>query len=112
EAQGFKPVDQRVTLAVNDRNRVDFHLQVGATQERITVEDTTVKVQTDSSEISSVISGQQITELATNGRSIYTLINLTPGASSLQGDFQTPTPVGGDANVSFNGARPAHNIYL
>ena len=50
--------------------------------------------------------------MATNGRSIYTLVNLTPGASSLQGDFQVPTPVGGDANVSFNGNRPGHNIYL
>ena len=40
------------------------------------------------------------------------MVNLTTGASNLQGDFQTPTPVGGDANVSFNGNRPSHNIYL
>jgi hypothetical protein len=112
EAAGFKALEKRVEVAVGDRSRVDFNLQVGATQERVTVEAETVRVQTDSSEISDVISGQQITQLATNGRSIYTLINLTPGASSLQGDFQTPTPVGGDANVSFNGQRPSHNIYL
>jgi hypothetical protein len=112
EAAGFKPLEKHVEVAVGDRSRVDFNLQVGATQERVTVEAETVRVQTDSSEISDVISGQQITQLATNGRSIYTLINLTPGASSLQGDFQTPTPVGGDANVSFNGQRPGHNIYL
>ncbi|MBV9072139.1 MAG: TonB-dependent receptor [Acidobacteria bacterium] len=112
EAAGFKPIERRLALAVGDRTRLDFNLQVGPTQELVTVEDTAVRVQTDSSEISDVISGQQITELATNGRSIYTLINLTPGASSLQGDFQTPTPVGGDANVSFNGQRPGHNIYL
>ena len=112
EAQGFKPVEQRIAVAVGDRTRMDFHLQVGSTQEQVSVESTALRVQTDSSEISDVISGQQITQLATNGRSIYTLVNLTPGASSLQADFQTPTPVGGDANVSFNGSRPAHNIYL
>ena len=27
-------------------------------------------------------------------------------------DFQTPTPVGGDANVSFNGQRQGHNLYI
>ncbi len=37
---------------------------------------------------------------------------MTPGASSGQADFQIPTPVGGDANVSFNGLRQSHNLYL
>jgi Carboxypeptidase regulatory-like domain len=113
EAKGFR-VEQRqgVVLNVGDRTRLDFQLSIGSTSETITVEGDAVKVQTDSGEVSDVITGQQVTQLATNGGSIYTLINLTPGASSLQGDFQTPTPVGGDANVSFNGNRPAHNIYL
>ena len=53
-----------------------------------------------------------LAQLATNGRSMYSLISLTPGASSGQGDFQIPTPVGGDANVSFNGMRESHNLYL
>ena len=91
---------------------MDFKMEIGAAQERITVEATAVQVQSESSEVSDVISGRQISQLATNGRSIYTLINLTPGASGNQGDFQTPTPVGGDANVSFNGQRMGHNIYL
>jgi hypothetical protein len=87
-------------------------MQVGTAQETVTVEGVAVAVQSDSSEISQVVTGQQISQLATNGRSIYNFINLTPGSSSLQGDFQAPTPVGGDANVSFNGNRPSHNIYL
>jgi hypothetical protein len=113
EAKGFK-VEERhgVVLNVGDRARMDFQLSLGTTSETITVEENVLKVQTDSGEVSDVITGQQVTQLATNGRSIYTLVNLTPGASSLQGDFQVPTPVGGDANVSFNGNRPAHTIYL
>jgi len=112
QSGGFKQIDKSIVLNVNDRARLDFQLQVGAAQERVTVEATAVQVQSESSEVSQVITGQQVSQLATNGRSIYTLINLTPGASSNQGDFQTPTPVGGDAAVSFNGQRPSHNIYL
>jgi hypothetical protein len=110
---GFKAVERKdIVLNVGDRIRVDVQLQIGQAQETITVEATGITVQSDSGEISEIISGRQVSQLATNGRSIYALVNLTPGASSQQGDFQVPTPVGGDANVSFNGNRPGHNIYL
>src|SRR5580692_2195192 len=113
QAAGFKAAEQKdIALNVGDRTRIDFQMTMGGSQETVTVEANAVRIQTDSGEVSDLISGQQIEKLSTNGRSIYTLINLTPGASSLQNDFQTPTPVGGDANVSFNGARPGHNIYL
>ena len=92
--------------------RVDFKLEVGSAQEQVTVEAAAIAVQSDTGEVSSVITGQQIDQLATNGRSMYSLISLTPGASSGQSDFQIPTPVGGDANVSFNGMRESHNLYL
>jgi Carboxypeptidase regulatory-like domain len=112
-APGFKVAEQKnITLAVNDRARVDFKLAVGSAQEQVTVEAAAIAVQSESGEVSDVITGQQLTQLATNGRSMYSLISLTPGASSGQGDFQIPTPVGGDANVSFNGMRESHNIYL
>jgi hypothetical protein len=112
-ASGFKAVEQKdIVLSVNDRARVDFKLAVGSTSEQITVEAAAIAVQADTGEVSDVVTGQQISQLATNGRSMYSLISLTPGASSGQGDFQTPTPVGGDANVSFNGMRESHNLYL
>src|SRR5579884_2752223 len=39
EMSGFKPAEQRdVTLNVGDQDRVDFHLEVGNTQESVTVE--------------------------------------------------------------------------
>src|SRR5579871_3064827 len=112
-ASGFKVAEQsNIVLAVNDRTRVDFKLQVGSAQEQVTVEAAAIAVQSDTGEVSDLITGQQIAQLATNGRSMYSLISLTPGASSGQGDFQIPTPVGGDANVSFNGMRMSHNLYL
>ena len=113
DVAGFKRLEQNnIVLDVGARDRYDFRLQVGSASEQVTVEGTAVAIQTESGEVSEVITGKQVEGLATNGRSIYTLINQTTGASSLQGDFQTPTPVGGDANVSFNGQRQGHNIYL
>ena len=113
EASGFGIAQQNdVVLNVGDRARIDFALKMGAATETITVEADAVRVQSENGEVSSVITGQQITQLATNGRSMYSLANLTPGASSGQADFQTPTPVGGDAAMSFNGQRMSHNLYM
>src|SRR6202007_1707761 len=49
--------------------------------------------------------------IAVNGRSIYQLAALAPGASSQINNYVN-TPVGGDNNVEFNGMRQNHNIYL
>jgi hypothetical protein len=112
-ASGFKVGEQKgITLNVGDRTRVDFKLQVGSAQESVTVEANAVAVQTDSGEVSNVITGQQISQLATNGRSLYELFALAPGASSLQGARVGFTPVSGDSNVSINGQRAGHNLQL
>lgn len=109
----FKLAEQKdITLTVAERRRVDFQLQLGSAQESVTVEANAVQVQSDTGEVSDVISGQQITNLATNGRSVAELEALVPGASSAQMDFQVPTSAGGDFNVSFNGQRLVHNLWL
>src|SRR5580704_10539896 len=113
EAKGFKVSEQKdIAMTIGDRIRVDFQMQMGAAQETVTVEAAVVHVQTDSGEVSDLISGQEIAQLSTNGRSIYSLALLTPGASSNMPDFQVATPVGGSAAVSINGMRYAHNIWL
>jgi hypothetical protein len=112
EASGFKVAEQKdVVLQVGDRLRLDFPMKVGTSSETITVEANTITVQADSGELSNVITSQQVSQLAVNGRSIYQLAALTPGASSQINNFVN-TPVGGDANVAFNGLRQNHNIYL
>jgi hypothetical protein len=113
EAGGFRAETKSgIVLNVGDRARENFALQIGATQETVTVSATGIQLQTDSGEVSNVISGKQITQLESNGRSLYSLMNLTTGASSLQMDFQVPTPMGGDSSVSFNGMRNSHNLFL
>jgi hypothetical protein len=114
EASGFKSAERTaLTLNVGDRTRIDFALTLGATKETITVEADAVRVQTDSGEQSGVITSQQVAQLAVNGRSIYQLAALGPGASTAFGTgAYVNTPVGGDASVEFNGLRQNHNIYL
>ena len=118
ESTGFKTAEQKnVVLQVGDRTRIDFQMQVGGTQETITVEANPVRVQTESGEQSNVITGQQISQIAVSGRSMYQLAALVPGASSQIGGGGMSagvvnTPVGGDASVEFNGMRQNHNIYL
>jgi hypothetical protein len=112
EASGFKTAEQKgIVLQVGDRSRIDFQMQLGGAQETVTVEANAVRVQTDSGEQSNVITDQQMSQLSVNGRSIYQLAQLTPGASSQINGFVN-TPVGGDSNVEFNGMRQNHNIYL
>jgi hypothetical protein len=112
-ASGFKAAEQKnLVLTVGDRRRLDVALVVGSVQEQVTVEANAVAVQTDSGEVSNVISGQQVTQLATNGRSLYELFSLTPGASSIQTSRVAFTPVSADSNVSINGQRAGHNLQL
>src|SRR5580658_7405370 len=112
EANGFKTAEQKgIVLQVGDRSRIDFQMQLGGAQATVTVEANAVRVQTDSGEQSNVITDQQMSQIAVNGRSIYQLAALTPGASSGINSYVN-TPVGGDNNVEFNGMRQNHNIYL
>ena len=113
EASGFKTVERKgMVLQVGDRARADFELQVGGQQEMVTVEANTIAVQADTGEVSNVITGQQMQSLSVNGRGIYQLAALAPGASS-QIDVTAPnTPVGGSAGVEFSGMRQNHNLYL
>ena len=112
EASGFKVSEQKdVVVQVGDRLRIDFQMKVGTSSETVTVEANPIAVQSDSGELSNVITSQQVSQIAVNGRSIYQLAQLTPGASSQINGFVN-TPVGGDSNVEFNGMRQNHNIYL
>ncbi|HWZ98656.1 MAG TPA: carboxypeptidase-like regulatory domain-containing protein [Candidatus Dormibacteraeota bacterium] len=111
-ANGFKAVEQKdVVATVGDRLRIDFQMALGAASETVTVEANPIAVQADSGEVSNLITDKQVSQLAVNGRSIYQLAQLTPGASSQINGFVN-TPVGGDSNVEFNGLRQNHNIYL
>ncbi len=112
EAAGFKTaVRKELTLNVGDNVRVDFHLEAGSPKETVT-QAGTIKLRSDSGEVSDVITNRQVMQLPVNGRSLYSLAALTPGASSGQADFQLPSAMLGDADISYNGLRQSHNLYM
>ena len=113
EATGFRAYERTgLKLDSNDTVRVDAVLQVGQVSESVTVAADVVKVESDSSEVSDLISGRQVADLAINGRHMAALAILTPGASSDLPDFNLPISVGGSTYISFNGQRPEHNVWM
>ncbi len=81
ESKGFKTlVNQHVQLTVAYVQRVDFKLEVGELKEAITVEAQATLVDTATGRMSELITSSQVQNLPLNGRNIYQLIQLAPGA--------------------------------
>ena len=81
ELTGFKPVE-RVNLVLDAASRrpADFQLEVGNVTETISVAATTSQVETQSGDVSRVITGEQVNNIALNGRNYAQLVQLLPGA--------------------------------
>ena len=111
-ATGFKAVEQKdVTLTVGDRLRIDFQMALGSASDTVTVEANAIAVQSDSGEVSNLITDQQISQLAVNGRSMYQLAALTPGASShITGLCEYPGRWRCQRGIQRHA--PDHNIYM
>ncbi len=100
---GFKTaVRSGLELHVGDHLNLEIALELGAVSEQITVVADAPQVETESSEQSGLISGEQVRELQLNGRSFMTLIELLPGVSSDMPDRVDPNT---NPALSINGAR-------
>ena len=78
----------------------------------MTVEADALAVQTDSNVVSTLISSEQISEIATENRNFAALAALGLGVSSALPDCNTPTSVAANFTISVNGLRQSHNIWL
>jgi len=110
-AKGFKSYSAKnIILQVAEKKRVDVTLQLGQISDKIVVEGTNVaQVETQSSDLSGVVTGNEISQLELNGRSFVQLVALVPGVSNQTGqDFGG---VGLNQNISFsvNGGRVEYN---
>ena len=82
QVQGFKRwVREGIILQVNQRARVDVTLEVGGIEEKTTVVASSPLLNTDSSEVGTVIEERAIKELPLNGRNFAALVYLTPGVT-------------------------------
>jgi len=82
-AKGFEGfAENGITVNVSQTFRHDVKLTVGADTQTVTVEADALAVQTDSNVVSTLISSEQISEIATENRNFAALAALGLGVSS------------------------------
>lgn len=112
EQKGFSKAEQSdIRLNVDQVQRVDLTLSVGATTETVTVQAPAVAVETETSSIGQVVNERQVTQLPLNGRSFLDLLFLGAGAVQTNGEQGSMRAGEGNA-ISINGSRPTSNNYL
>ena len=112
-APGFqKFVRTGIVVNVAQTLEENVALTVGSQAQTVTVEADALQVQTETSEISTLISGEQVRQLATNGRNVVQLAALGAGVSSTLNPFGGIDALTSSNAISFNGQRQTHNVYL
>lgn len=122
---GFKPYKRTgLTIDVNTKLQIDITLEIGQQSEQITVSESAVQVETESTQMGDVVTGSVMTAVALNGRAFTDLLSLQPGIVPMS--TQTPdsivmsgvtvaiTPSGGlnPGNQSISGQREDANGFL
>jgi carboxypeptidase family protein len=122
---GFKPYKRAgLTIDVGTKLQVDIALELGAQSDQITVSDTGIHVEAESTQMGDVVAGSVMTAVGLNGRSFTDLLPLQPGIVPMS--TQTPdsvvmagatvaiTPSGGlnPGNQSISGQREDANGFL
>ena len=112
-AKGFQTYEQKgIVVNVSMTFRVDVKLTIGSESQTVTVEADALTVQADSNVVSTLISKDEITQLATENRNFAALAALGLGVSSALPSSNTPTSVASNFSISVNGLRESHNIWL
>ncbi len=115
EATGFKKtVKSGIIVNIADRQSTGvIALEVGGIENtvEVTADAAQLLVRTESGEISQTINGEQVRNLALNGRNYLDLVKLTPGVVSfVNGQVAGPGGLGG---FNINGTRAnSHNLTI
>ncbi len=112
-AQGFQKYTKTgIVVNVAQTVEADVALAVGSQEQTVTVAADALQVQTETSEVSTLINGEQVSQLATNGRNITSLAALGLGVSNNLPPFGGVNALTSANGISFNGTRTTHNIYM
>ena len=110
---GFKTYTATgIVVDVSATVRNDVRLEVGSASQTVTVQANALQVQSETSEVSSLITGDQVLQLSTNGRSMMALTTLGTGVTNQLPQFNGVTAQGASAEINFNGSRWDHNNWL
>ncbi|HEY3841052.1 MAG TPA: carboxypeptidase-like regulatory domain-containing protein, partial [Bryobacteraceae bacterium] len=108
--QTFTTTGIVVNVAQTLEENVAF--KVGAATQTVSVQANALQTQTETSEVSTLISSQQVEQLSTNGRNVTQLAALGLGVSNTLPSFGGVDALTSANTISFNGTRTTHNIYL
>ncbi|MEP6944296.1 MAG: carboxypeptidase regulatory-like domain-containing protein [Acidobacteriota bacterium] len=85
-SSGFKKaVQSGIVLQVNDTRKVDVVLEVGAVSEQVNITSEPPTVNTSTVELGRTVQNKEIENLPLVERSLYSLLDLTPGVQSNNG---------------------------
>jgi len=90
EAPGFKTfTNNNVPLNAGTTQRADFKMSLGQAREVVEVSGEVAAVNTEDSKLATTVNATQISNLPLNGRNVYDLMQLAPGAVNVTGtDFE------------------------
>jgi hypothetical protein len=116
EATGFQKAEvSQFQLSVDQVARINVQLNIGEVAEKVSVEASTVALQTENVTVGTVIDSQKVVELPLNGRSFVQLALLTPGVNpGTPGSItvrRSRGAVGQQVGMSANGARDTQNRF-
>ena len=116
---GFKTaVRSDVPLVVNQTSAIDFTLDTGTVNQKVTVEANAVALETSTSELGVAIVRQEVNNLPLNGRNFTQLLDLTPGVSTINvsqnnsGGGVWSNPVGSFSYPAVNGQTNRSDFFL
>jgi hypothetical protein len=111
-ARGFKTVERaNVLLNVGASVRVNFTLEVGGVNETVTVNAEAPVLKTETGEVSTIVSGTQVTEIPVNGRNFTQFLALGTGVVSQQTGRQMGLGQEGNPLMAVHGGRISMNKY-
>jgi hypothetical protein len=112
-AKGFETYTRTgLPLNVSQTLAADVKLTVGAETVEVSVSADQLQVQTESNDVSTLITGEQVTSIATENRNFTALAALGLGVSSNLPSNNPPSASASSASISVNGLRQSHNIWL
>ena len=115
ELQGFKTVEQKVDLHVEQTVRVNFTMEIGTLSETAEVTGVAPLITTENATVGTVIENRRIVELPLNGRNFLSLVALSPNVSAeFAGAGQAGDRQGGsraNQQLSISGQRREFNYY-
>jgi len=119
-AAGFRTTTvSEFNLAVNQSSTIDIALEVGTLAQTLAIEARSSAIESQTSELGTVVSAKQVVDLPLNGRNFTQLLALTPGVAPVSvsqnagGGFGVPVTQGSNfVFPAINGQSNRSNFFL